>query len=426
MIPSEAFLSYLWKYQKFDSIELKGTKGEHIQVLKPGVLNHHAGPDFLLAELVIDGTKWHGSVELHVKASDWEKHGHSPDPKYANVILHVVWEDDKPAGIPSKLHTLEVKNCIDTDILMAYEGLLKPYQNIPCEANLAGIDLFKRKVWLSRMLVERLELKTRAIQDDYIAMGSDITESFYRLMCKAFGQKVNEFAFDQLSRNLPAKLLLRYTYNLSLLEALLFGVAGFLEEPQDGYMQDLQGRFQHLKSKHKLVVLPKSSWNFMRMRPSNFPTVRIAQLAALFAKSSEFLRLPTQSPDFDQLKKLLKVKASPYWDTHYNFSKESEQKEKWISDSFFNHLIINVFVPFVFFYKRRTGGASIEWVEEILSNIPPEENSILRKMTAAGFDNSSADKSQSLYHLHQQYCSQSKCLSCALGNSVLNLAVHDR
>ena len=416
---TEDFLSYVWKHQRFSEISLQAIKGELVSVVKPGVLNNHDGPDFLQAEIDVDGRKWHGSVELHLKSSDWLKHGHEGDPKYKNVILHVVWEHDCEIPSLENVPTIECKNIVHPSTLSKYQSLLQPYQNIPCEKDFESVDEFLRSSWLNRMLVERLETKTRAIQKDYMNLGSNLNQSFYRLMAKGFGQKVNEAGFDQLSRKLPVKILLRYSNSLPNLEALLFGVAGFLNDPLDSYMRDLNERYIHLKRKYDLQEIEPSTWNFMRLRPANFPTVRLAQLAALFFKASDFLQLPNTSPDFAQLQKLLKVKASSYWDNHYRFGKESEISQKWISKGFFEHLVINVFVPFVFYYSRRTGASSFEWVEEVLSNISPENNKIIRKMTAAGFKNSSADLSQAIYHLFQTYCSQSKCLSCALGNAVL-------
>ncbi len=418
-MPSEEFISYVWKYQKFQGA-LVSTSGQLVSVIKPGVLNTNAGPDFLQAKVRVDETEWHGSVELHVKSSDWEKHGHSADPKYKNVVLHVVWQHDANIPALAQVPTVEIAALVPEALIAQYEALQAPYQNIPCEQFNGTVDSFLKSSWLNRMLVERLEEKVHAIQDDYLLLQSNLNESFYRLMAKAFGQKINQHGFDVLTRALPLKILLKHTDKIPDLEALLFGVGGMLEEPQDAYQTDLANRYQHLKHKYGLANIPEGSWNFLRLRPANFPTVRLAQFAALIHKAGDFLALPTKSPDFKSLQTLLHVKASVYWDTHYTFGKSSAAQPKWISKGFYQHLIINVFVPFGFYYKRRTGGASLEWVEDLLGKVAPENNAITRKMQAAGFDNTSSLTSQALYHLNKNYCSKSKCLTCAVGNAVLS------
>ncbi|TXC81636.1 DUF2851 family protein [Luteibaculum oceani] len=417
---SEEFIFYVWKHRRFTSTTLPGVNGERITVKKPGILNSNAGPDFLHSEIEVDGRTWHGSVEIHCKASDWIKHQHKGDPKYNNLILHVVWENDIEIPELSSVPTLEIKSLVSDITLENYQNLQLPYQFIPCETRVDELDDFIVSAWLNRMLVERLEHKTKSIQDDYLNLRSNLNESFYRLMAKGFGQKINETGFDLLTRNLPLKIVLKHADKLADIEALLFGVAGLLNNQDDTYAQGLLHRYSHLKSKYGLEEISVGSWNYMRLRPANFPDVRIAQFAAVIAKSGDFLQLPNYTPDFKALKQLLSVKASVYWNNHYRFGVESDHKVKWISDGFFQHLLINVFVPFVFYYKRRTGGASFEWVSDILNRLPGEDNKVLRVMQSAGFENNTAGKSQSLYHLYNTYCSQSKCLSCAIGNAVLS------
>ncbi|MGB0165463.1 MAG: DUF2851 family protein [Luteibaculum sp.] len=416
---NEKFLAFIWKQQKFKSLPLKSTDGDIIEVLKPGIPNHDAGPDFLMAQIRINGRLWSGSVELHVNSSDWLLHGHDGDKKYENLILHLIWREDVKLKNPN-CPTVICENIVPENILQTYYQLQSPYQSIPCESHLTDIDDFIKAAWLNRMLVERLEKKIAEFQSDYLSLQSNLNESFYRLMAKAFGQKVNQTGFELLSRHLPLNILLRHANKLQEVEALLFGVSGFLQKPEDEYSESLANHFKHFQRKYDLTTIPESSWNFLRLRPANFPTVRIAQFAALINRSEQFLSLPTQSPNFEDLENLLRVKASEYWDTHYNFHKSSDYQPKWISSGFFRHLVVNVFVPFVFFYKRRTGAVSFEWVEDVMSATKKEDNKITRLMEAAGFKNESSKESQALYHLYNDYCSKSKCLSCAIGSAVLN------
>lgn len=420
MNPTEEFISYIWKNQKLDPAQLQTVHGDAITVIKPGMLNTNAGPDFLEAKVNVGNTEWHGSVELHVRTSDWERHGHTGDPKYNNIILHVVWEHDKEISALSKVPTLVLRDAIPTEIIDQYQELSAPYRHIPCEQFLHEIDNFLRSSWLSRMLVERLETKVYAIQEDYLDLGSNLNESFYRLMGKAFGQKVNQHGFDVLTRALSLKILLKHADKISDLEALLFGVAGMLVDAKDDYQNELQQRYAHFRHKYNLIEVPDGTWNFLRLRPANFPTIRLAQFAALIHRAGDFMTLPTKSPNFDRLQELLHVKASKYWDNHYTFGKESAVKSKWISKGFFQHLVVNVFVPFGFYYKRRTGAASLDWVEEMLGKLSGEDNVVTRNMVAAGFKNNTSMESQALYHLNRSYCTRSKCLSCAVGNAVLS------
>lgn len=426
---TEDQLHFVWKYQRFSPFELKTITGDTILVFSVGTYNQDAGPDFLNAKIQIGDEVWSGHVEIHKKSKDWNVHRHQDDEAYNNVILHVVYEFNGEVATKNKVMppTLELKGKVDQVFLERYKSLHQTFENIPCESQIQSVDDFVKKSFLSSVLIERLEQKTKRIQAEYIQKNFSLQEVFYSQLVQAFGQKTNKEAFALLVDQLPLNVLLKHTHDKFSIEALLFGVSGFLEgNMEDEYSQELQQNFKHLSNKYQLHTLQKSIWKFSKLRPPNFPTLRLAQLASCLCSIHTIFNLLHQTPNYKTLKKLLAFKASRYWDTHYHFGQPSKELVKQVGESFKNHLIINVFVPFYFFYKQRTGSASIELIDEILSQIPAEKNRITKKMMAVGFYNGNAFHSQSLYMLHEEYCAPQKCLNCRIGYTLLKNSNDDR
>lgn len=417
----EEFLHFIWQNQYLQT-SLETTTGSEIVVKKKGQHNKNSGPDFLNAHIEIDGQHWVGNVEIHLNSSDWNAHKHQHDKNYNNVILHAVWNDDKPISMQSGHSpvTLELKKHASPAIVKRLNdfSLSTTY---PCEGKIDLVDHFTLNSFTDRLIVERFEERNKRIQNDYIEQHYDLNESFYRLMALAFGQKINQMGFDLLSKQLPLKILSKHSGNILEIESLVFGVAGFLEkEARDGYQQSLIETYAHLKRKYNLEEVPYDIWSKAKLRPSNFPAVRLAQFSALVNQSSRFLHLLEYTPNFKLLKDLLSCKTSPYWRNHYGFEKESVVKEKNLSENFTRHLIINAFLPFYFYFKRRSGGASIDMVQDVLLQLPSEKNSALAEIEKIGLPNKNALQSQAFYHLHQNYCTLKKCLNCRIGHKVLN------
>ena len=336
--------------------------------------------------------------------------------------MHVVWSYDKEIETHSghKPKTLVLSSFAQPAIISRLHNFAAS-KHYPCQSKIPDLDTFLINSYLDRLIVERFEDRNKRIQTDYIEEGYDLNESFYRLMALAFGQKVNQMGFDMLSKNLAIKVLSKHVGDIIAIESMVFGVAGFLHaETGDDHYLRLKHSFEHLKNKYGLESIPVTIWHKGGLRPANFPAVRLAQFAALINKSSRFFNLLEFTPNYEELSELLVCSPSPYWLTHYGFEKESPKKEKKLSKSFTNHLIINAFLPFYFYFKRRSGGASIDMAQSILQQLPAEKNSTLHEIEKMGLPNKNALHSQAFYHLFKNYCSQKKCLNCRIGHKVLS------
>lgn len=417
----EEFLHFIWQNQYLQP-NLVTEDGLSVVVQHKGTLNTFNGPDFTNAQIEIDGQLWAGNVEIHTRSSDWNKHNHTLDDNYNNVILHVVWSLDKEIETKSghKPQTLALSKFAQPAIISRLQNFGES-NSYPCQNRMSEVDAFLINSYLDRLIVERFEERNKRIQTDYIEEGYDLNESFYRLMALAFGQKVNQMGFDMLSKNLSIKVLSKHVGDIIAIESLVFGVAGFLEPPSgDEHYTRLQQSFKHLKNKYNLVPIPVTIWHKGGLRPANFPAVRLAQFSALINKSSRFFNLLEFTPNYEELQELLLCAPSPYWLTHYGFEKESPKREKKLSKNFTNHLIINAFLPFYFYFKRRSGGASIDMVQGVLQQLPAEKNSALAEIEKMGLPNKNALHSQAFYHLFKNYCSPKKCLNCRIGHKVLS------
>lgn len=417
----EDFLHFIWQNQYVQPL-LQTADGLSVVVKNKGTRNGFNGPDFSNAQVEIDGQLWAGNIEIHTHSSEWNKHRHQHDENYNNVILHVVWSHDKEIATQSGHvpRTLVLSQHALPSIVNRLRdfSLSKRY---PCEGRMHEVDDFIISSYTDRLIVERFEARNKRIQSDYIEQGYDLNESFYRLMALAFGQKINQMGFDMLSKALPIRVLSKHVGDIIAIESLVFGVAGFLENEVDNdHFLRLRESFDHLKVKYNLIPIPYPIWRKGGLRPANFPAIRLAQFSALINKSSRFFNLLEYTPNFKELKELLLCSPSPFWLTHYGFEKESPKREKKLSENFTNHLIINAFLPFYFYFKRRSGGASIDMVLDILQQLPPEKNNVLTAIEKIGLPNKSALHSQAFYHLHKNYCSEKKCLNCRIGHKVLS------
>ena len=420
---TEEFLQYIWKHALFDRSVLKTTDGKQIEIVHSGLHNSDAGPDFFNAQLRIGDTLWAGNVEVHVKSSDWLKHKHQHDGAYKNVILHVVWENDKDIDLPGGfvLPSLELKDLITPDIYKKYEELKNSSKRIPCENEIQNVNPLALYSWLDRLVAERLERKTNLISSNLAKNINDWEETFYRLVLRTLGNPLNSEPFERLAGVLPFKIISKHKADTLQVEALLLGQAGFLEDDcKDDYIIRLQKEYRYLKYKLNLTPMSKSEWKFMRIRPPQFPTIRLAQLAAVIHKKEYLFREAMEADTVYDIIKLFSVKPSEYWLTHFQPGKSSSRKAGAIGKSTIDILVINAIIPTMFIYGRNTGKEEIaEHALELLRTIKPENNSLIKKWASVGINASDAYESQALLQLRKEYCDRRRCISCAIGHQLM-------
>lgn len=414
---TEVFLYYLWENRLLTGTLLT-VSDEQVEIVNPGYRNLDSGPDFLEAKIKIGEQLWAGHVEIHVRTSDWNRHGHQHDKAYNNVVLHVVYENDaKVNSIP----VLELRGRFDETLYTQYNQLIASRRWIACERSLDQVSPLVKLTCLDRMAVERLEEKSGIVSKLMKIYKFDWEETLYRLLLKYFGLKVNNEAFEYLANILPLKTLLKHADNLLQVEAMLLGCAGFLNEDfTEEYPQLLKREFAVMRAKFNLLTMPVERWRYMRMRPVNFPTVRLAQLAQMIHRHGCLFSKIKEAETVAEVKVLFDVKASAYWDTHFRFSVESPKKPKHLGEGTADVLLVNTVIPLVFCYGRfhkdeSYCGKALRFLEDIAA----EDNSIIRSFTAIGIKANNAMQSQALLHLYNHYCQQKRCLECSIGNNFL-------
>lgn len=422
---TEDLLHHIWKFRLFDHKELVTQSGEPVEVLSPGIHNTDSGPDFFNARMRVASTDWAGNVEIHVNASDWNRHRHQEDKAYDNIILHVVYNPDEVIyrSDGSVIPTLSLKERVPLQVIHKYEELRSRGSTIPCGEQAGRVSPVVRESWISRLIVERLERKSLAITNHLKQNRNDWSETFYRQLARNFGFKINSAPFELLAASLPAIVLAKHKSSLLQLEALLFGQAGMLEEHfEDSYPRQLQNEYAFLRSKHKLTPIPMHLWKMMRLRPSNFPAVRISQLAGLVYRSSHLFSKVIEAESARQLQELFDVAASEYWDTHYTFGKASAKKKKRLGSSSVENIIINTIVPFMFVYGKHINDERyVDKALKLLEDTKGESNSAIAAWRRIGMPVDNALQTQALLQLRSEYCTRKRCLECSIGNKLLSM-----
>ena len=419
----EDFLHYLWKFKKFDSTNLKTSKGEEIQILNCGNYLQLAGPDFFNAQITIDNQKWAGNVEIHIKSSDWYVHHHERDSAYDSVILHVVWEHDTEIFRKNntEIPVLELKNYVSKDTLDNYQSLSSPKSWIYCEKQLATIDSFVLNNWQERLFFERLERKSKHIEELLQLSNQDWEAVLFYFLAKNFGLNTNGELFLKIAQSIPFTIIRKESFELENLEALLFAKAGLLNEAkEDLYFKDLKTRFDYLSHKYQLENGIFEPVQFFKHRPDNFPTIRLSQLANLYHSQQNLFSKIIETSSVQDIYNIFKITASNYWQSHYQFDKESPKKKKSLTNSFIDLIIINTIVPIQFAYARSQGKEVSENLISLMQEVAPEKNGIIEKYTVFGIKSKNAFDSQSLLQLKNEYCNKSKCLECAIGMELLS------
>ena len=416
----ESILHYVWQFRLFRMNNLKTTDGKMVEIIHPGLPNTDAGPDFFNAKIKIDDTLWAGNIEIHNQSSDWAKHRHTADKAYDNVILHVVNKADKAVfrtnGDPLPQLELEVPE----HIRMNYNELLSGKKWIPCGDKITQVPLILINDWKSALLIERMEQKTEMIETLLTQTNNHWEEAFYVSLARSFGFGTNSQAFERLARSLPMSILAKHKDDIFQLEALLFGQAGLLEQAEnDEYHAKLKKEYRFLQTKYHLKPIESSEWKLLRLRPDNFPHVRLAQFAALTHRSSKLFSKTIAAADIMQLRALFDCEVSDYWKKHYLFGKQSAESAKRLGRKSIDILLINTVVPFLFAHSKKKN-AECETALKLLELIPSEKNAVVRRWVELGVSSASAFDSQALLHLKKKYCDDKKCLRCRIGHKVLS------
>jgi hypothetical protein len=414
---TERLLQFIWQFQYFNKNGLAAVSGEEMQVISPGLYNTNQGPDFSNAKIRIGNTVWAGTVELHIRTSDWKKHHHQLDQNYKNVVLHVVWEDDGPAN---DIPVLELKSRVAKLLLQRYGELMDSSSFIACEKSIHTVPDLTWKSWKERLLAERL-LRKAAMVETYLRQNNyHWEEAFWWLLARNFGTRVNADAFEAVARSIPATVLAKQKYQLHQVEALLLGQAGLLDATfQEDYPKLLQKEYKFQQRKHQLKPVPNPLY-FLRMRPGNFPTVRLAQLAMLVHTSAHLFTKIKEAISIKDVKEWFDVTANDYWHYHYRLDEPSVFRKKKLGAAMVDNIIINTLAPVLFAFgnyhrEQKYMDKALQWLEETAG----EMNSVTDGFMKLGIENKSGYDSQGLIELKTLYCDGKRCLDCGVGSYLL-------
>lgn len=423
-IMTEAFLHYCWKHRLLKD-GLETVDNQPVAILNVGEVNTDAGPDFFNSKIMIGQTEWAGTVEVHLRASDWNLHHHSSDKRYNNVILHVVYENDAEVVLENgrRPATIEIKRFIRDGVWENYQSLLRPTlgNSVPCSAMLSEIPAFTLHSYLERLAVERLQQKSDGIQQLLTESGNSWEVCCYWAVARFFGGKVNAVPFELLAKSIDMRVFAKIKQSLFRVEALLFGQAGLLDDDfSDDYPKALKKEYEYLRKAYNLNPIEGYLWKFFRVRPSGFPTIRISQFADFIYKSNGLFSKMLETADADTLLTFFDAEASEYWHTHYHFDKPVKGKSKSLGGDFAESLIINAWVPTLMLYGQTYQQQKYkDNAIAILEKLPCENNAIIKQWQNAGLQPENALHSQALIQLFNEYCKRKRCLSCQLGYKFL-------
>lgn len=421
----EDYIHYLWQYQKFDFREMTTSDGFPVKVISPGTHNLLSGPDFFNSRLLIGNQEWAGNVEIHIRSSDWYMHGHENDPAYDNVILHVVWVHDvevyRKDNTP--MPVVEIQNLVAPETVRSYENLCSGSSNrwINCENDFAEVDDFLLDNWLERLYVERLENKNRLINKLFESLAGDWEAVLFHMLAKSFGLNINGESFLSMAASIPFSVVRKIRGNPHQLEALFLGQAGILEKPcEEPYFKNLKEEYNYLQKKfrlHNRGVLPVK---YFRLRPDNFPELRLVQLAAVYHKHASLFAALVRCGNEKEIYEFFDIELPQFWNTHYTFTKEHSFRKKNFTGKFLDLLIINTVVPVKFSFLKSKGKEDFEEVLAIMEKVTSEENQIIKKFSVLhpGIAQN-AKRSQALLQLKKEYCEKNACLQCAIGIKLL-------
>lgn len=426
----EELLQFVWRFQLYETFSFATTDGDPIEVIHPGSTNVDSGPDFFNAKIRIGDEYWAGNVEIHNVTSDWQKHGHHTNKAYDSVVLHVVAIDDgaevyRTTGTPVKCAVMH----FDGSIEERYRQMVESDRWIACHDSISAVNPFLIRQYLERILVEKLSRKVEIVESDLRKSTRSWDDVFYKHLLRCFGFSINTLPFEMLAGVAPLSVLRKHRESLASIEAILLGQAGLLQvTSSDAYAIQLAREYKHLKAKYALQPLDGSIWKFLRTRPQNFPTVRLAQLAALIHKHHSLFAEVVKCQSAEEFKRLLRsAESSSYWQHHYQLGVPTKSSVGCLGEASLLLLCINLFIPFVFAYGHINGYLAMkEKALDMLQTIPPERNSIIERWQMLGMPVESAFDTQALLFLKKEYCDTKQCLRCTIGKKVLENSLVNR
>ena len=427
----EQLLHYTWKHKLYPLKELTTSDGQRVEIVDPGLHNRNAGPDFFNAKIRIGSTMWVGNVEIHDKSSDWYQHGHDKDSRYDNVVLHVAAELDTEVMKSNGEYVPQLQLSVPDDVLTHYDELQKTDEYPPCYKVIPHLSALIIHSWMAALQTERLEQKTEAIRKRAELCNGSWEDAYFVTLARNYGFGINGEVFEQWAYNIPLNAVAHHRDDLFQIEAIFMGQAGLLELDSipeyyqkdalnDGYFAKLRNEYQYLAHKFSMKPIDFKLWRFLRLRPQNFPHIRISQLANLYYQQKAGLSQLIECETLDELKNVLKSQVTPYWETHYTFGSTSPKNEKHLSYGSINLLMINTAIPMLFAYGRHTNKEVLcDKAFDFLEQLKAENNHIIRMWQQVGLPVKTAGDSQALIQLKKEYCDKKECLRCRFGYEYL-------
>ena len=427
----EQLLHYTWKHKLYPLKELTTSDGQRVEIVDPGLHNRNTGPDFFNAKIRIGSTMWVGNVEIHDKSSDWYQHGHDKDSRYDNVVLHVAAELDTEVMKSNGEYVPQLQLSVPDDVLTHYDELQKTDEYPPCYKVIPHLSALIIHSWMAALQTERLEQKTEAIRKRAELCNGSWEDAYFVTLARNYGFGINGEVFEQWAYNIPLNAVAHHRDDLFQIEAIFMGQAGLLELDSipeyyqkdalnDGYFAKLRNEYQYLAHKFSMKPIDFKLWRFLRLRPQNFPHIRISQLANLYYQQKAGLSQLIECETLDELKSVLKSQVTPYWETHYTFGSTSPKNEKHLSYGSINLLMINTAIPMLFAYGRHTTKEVLcDKAFDFLEQLKAENNHIIRMWQQVGLPVKTAGDSQALIQLKKEYCDKKECLRCRFGYEYL-------
>ena len=417
----EQLLHYVWKHKIFPLKELKTTTGQQVEVIDTGLANTDAGPDFFNAKLKLDGVLWIGNIEIHERSSDWFKHGHHADADYNSVILHIASEIDTEISRSNGERIPQIQLICSEAVRTNYKELLETDSYPPCYRIIPSLPPFTAHSWMTALQMERFEQKATLLNERLKRCQGNWEDAFFITLARNFGFGLNGDAFETWAHQLPFRAVDKHRNDLFQIEAIFFGQAGILEDSDgDGYYLRLKKEYTYLQHKFGLIPMDASLWRFLRLRPANFPHIRIAQLACLYHRAYGLLSRIMETETLQGVRDILKGGTSEYWLTHYTFGGSSPSRPKTLSNTSLDLLIINTVVTFLYAYGLHKGNRVLcARAGSFLEELKAENNYITRMWEQYGMKASNAADSQALIQLKKEYCDKKKCLYCRIGYEYL-------
>lgn len=427
----ELLLHYCWKHRLMGTGNLLTIDGKTVEVIDTGLHNSNAGPDFFNAKVKIDGTLWVGNVEIHDRASHWFAHGHDKDSAYNNVVMHVVGEADAIVTTADGKTIPQVVVSVPQHVADNYQELLRTDSYPPCYKIVPELSALAIHSWMSALQTERLEQKTIAIEERVKQCGGAWEDAYFMTLARNYGFGINGDAFEQWARCIPLSAVGKHRDDLFQIEAIFLGQAGLLDIDEiaekyrskvmaDEYFTRLINEYRYLAHKFSLTPMDSKMWRFLRLRPQNFPHIRISQLATLYHERRTNLSMLAECQSLNDLRQMLTTHVSPYWETHYSFGSESSKSKKNLSAASIDLLIINTAIPMLFAYGRHLHKEDLcDRAFDILDQLKAENNNIVRMWKECGMEVKTAGDSQALIQLKKEYCDRRECLRCRIGYEYL-------